>query len=429
MGGPVIEEIAHTIKARRSAIDQWYKNRLSDLRGAEPPVYSSVDIRNAGFKISVVDTNLFPAGFNNLCETFTDNAVRALKTFLEQRHPDVRRVLILPEEHTRNLYYWKNVARLQKIFRNAGVEVLVGSASTLFPDPFTIEIEGEDGRTPLVVRKIFLKDGFLRTDDFLPDLVLINNDLTTGAPSYLRGLRQVLLPSPDLGWHRRKKSEHFKYYQMLIDDLSQLLEIDPWLLSPMTTVETDIDMGDTICLKRLQDAADRLLLRIRQKYLQYGVQREPYLFIKNNSGTYGLGITHIQSGSQLLSMNRRMKNKLESSKGGQKVSAYLLQEGIPTADLYQGKPIEPVVYLVGGEAIGTFFRIHEEKNDMENLNTPGMSFACLCFHKLDTKKVSNQLTCENSDALFAVSSLLGKIASLASVYELDQVQTAQRLTA
>ena len=31
------------------------------------PLYSSVDIRTAGFKSAVVDTNLFPAGFNNLC--------------------------------------------------------------------------------------------------------------------------------------------------------------------------------------------------------------------------------------------------------------------------------------------------------------------------------------------------------------------------
>ncbi len=422
----MIEAVAKSIQSHADEINAWYRARLADLPGGEPPVYSSVDIRNAGFKTCVVDTNLFPAGFNNLCETFTEKASRKMRDFLQAWHPDVRRVLILPEEHTRNAHYWKSVAHLKKILAGAGLEVVIGSASTNFPDPFTVEVEGYGA---LAVQKIFLREGFLRTEDFVPDMILVNNDLSTGMPAYLNDLRQVLLPSPQLGWHRRQKSKHFDHYQRLIDDLAPRIGLDPWLLSPMTTVETDIDLTDAICLKRLQESADRLLLRIRQKYLQYGIRREPYLFLKNNSGTYGLGVTHIESGQQILSLNRRLRNKLESSKGGRKVSAYLLQEGIPTADLYQNKPIEPVVYLIGGESVGTFFRIHEEKNEMENLNAPGMSFACLCFHKLDTKKIASQLECENSDALSVVTSLLGKIASLASAYELEQDRAAEKKTA
>lgn len=422
----MIETIADTIARKRPLIDAWYRRRLGDFPGMEPPIYSSVDVRNAGFKISVVDTNLFPSGFNNLCETFTDKASSTLKHFIETRLPEVRRVLILPEEHTRNPFYWRNVANLRKILRGAGAEAAVGSASTQFPDPFIVDVEGEE---TVAVLKLFLRDGFLQAEGFCPDLILMNNDLTAGTPVYLKDLRQVLLPSPSLGWHRRRKSEHFFHYQRLIDELGGILEIDPWLLSPLSTVETDIDLNDAICLKRLQEAVDRLLLRIRQKYLQYGIRREPYVFLKNDSGTYGLGMTHVESGAQLRSLNRRLRNKLESSKGGRKVSAYLIQEGIPTADLYRGKPIEPVVYLVGGEAVGTFFRIHEEKNDMENLNAPGMSFACLCFHNLNNKRVAPQLTCENRDALFTVASLLGQVASLASIYELHQVGEARKLTA
>lgn len=424
----MIEKIADIIAQKRPLIDQWYRRRLEDLPGLEPPIYSSVDVRNAGFKISVVDTNLFPAGFNNLCETFTDKATTTLKHFLKTKHPEVKRVLVLPEDHTRNPFYWRNVANLRKILRGAGLEVAVGSASTQFPDPF-VAAEDIEGEEPVVVRKLFLKDGLLQTEGFCPDLILMNNDLTAGTPAYLKDLRQVLLPSPSLGWHRRRKSDHFFHYQRLIDDLGGVLEIDPWLLSPLSTMEADIDLNDAICLKRLQEAVDRLLLRIRQKYLHYGIRREPYVFLKNDSGTYGLGMTHVESGVQLRSLNRRLKNKLESSKGGRKVSAYLLQEGIPTADLYRGKPIEPVVYLVGGEAVGTFFRIHEEKNDMENLNTPGMSFACLCFHNLDNQRVAPQLACKNRDALSTVASLLGKIASLASIYELHQAEEARKMTA
>ena len=401
----MIKILAEKISARGPAIDRWYHDHLTALSGTSPPVYASVDLRNSGFKISVIDTNLFPAGFNNLCETFSGNGTESFRKYFRQWYPSVEKILIYPEEHTRNPFYWKNVSSLMKILTDAGMEVQVGSASTLFSgDP---------------VHKIFLKDGFLRTKDFVPDAILINNDLSAGTPEYLKNIRQLLLPSPHLGWHRRKKSDHFSLYNRLIQEVSALIETDPWRLSPLTTVETGIDLTDEICLKRLQETADRLLSEIRQKYLQYGIRREPYLFVKNNSGTYGLGITHLHSGSEFLKLSRRIRNKLEFAKGGQKVSEYLLQEGIPTADLYLGKPLEPVVYLVGGEAVGTFFRIHEEKTEIDNLNAPGMGFACLCLHKVEGPKKSYQLTYENRDQLFIVASLLGRVASLAATFELQ----------
>lgn len=373
----MIRELAQKIREKGPLLEEWAGARTRTVPGTEPPIYSSVDLRNAGFKIAVVDTNLFPAGFNNLCETFSEGGSRAFRTFLDTWHPDVRRVLIFPEEHTRNLYYWQNVDALRKMLVSAGLEVEIG-------------------------------DKALRTSDFVPDLILLNNDLSTGTPDYLTEIRQTILPSPSLGWYRRRKSEHFRHYQRLIDEVSKILDIDPWHLSTLSAVETGIDLTDQICLKRLAETADRLLMRIRQKYLQYGIRREPYLFIKNDAGTYGLGMTHIDSGASLLAMNRRTRNKLESSKGGRRVSEYLLQEGVPTADFYLSKPLEPVVYLVGGEPIGTFFRIHGEKNEMESLNTPGMSFACLCLHKV-----------EERDDLFTIASLLGRVASLAAACELE----------
>jgi len=38
------------------------------------PFYSSVDLRNSGFKLALVDTNLFPAGFNNPTPVFETEA-------------------------------------------------------------------------------------------------------------------------------------------------------------------------------------------------------------------------------------------------------------------------------------------------------------------------------------------------------------------
>jgi glutamate--cysteine ligase len=45
------------------AIERWF--RLEWMEHT-PPFYTSVDIRNAGFKLAPVDTNLYPGGWNNL---------------------------------------------------------------------------------------------------------------------------------------------------------------------------------------------------------------------------------------------------------------------------------------------------------------------------------------------------------------------------
>ncbi|HEX5036452.1 MAG TPA: glutamate--cysteine ligase [bacterium] len=423
----MIEELAQKLQERSRAVDDWYRDRLKALPGAEPPVYSSVDVRNSGFKIGVVDTNLFPAGFNNLCETYSDQAAVAFREFFRKWHPSVGKVLLLPEEHTRNLFYWKNVDALVRMLEEAGIEVRVGSASTQFSDdPFVIPLAGPEENAAkarqVSVQKIDWKDGFLRTGDFVPDLILINNDLSGGIPDYLKDVKQILLPSPYLGWHSRRKSEHFHHNALLLEEVSRVLDMDPWLMGPVSSVETGVDLTDEICLKRLKDAADRLLDRIREKYRQYGIAKDPYLFVKSDSGTYGMGLIHVDSGDRLLSLNRKLRNKLESSKGGRRVGEYLLQEGIPTADLYRGKPIEPVVYLVGGEAVGTFFRIHDQKDEKESLNAPGMSFACLCFHQVKPSGKTYHLTCGDKNQMFAAAAFLGKVASLASVLELHRLQ-------
>jgi glutamate--cysteine ligase len=381
----IIQDLAARLSEphRARQLEDWRDRRLSSLPGAEPPVYASIDVRNAGFKVSVVDTNLFPAGFNNLCETFSANAAEAFKSFFKAWHPSVRKILIFPEAHTRNLYYWKNVEALRSILVQSGMET---------------EVHPREG--------------------FVPDLILLNNDLSSGIPEPLRGSGRLLLPSPDLGWHRRRKSDHFRHFEGLAIEAAEILEVDPWLITPLSESETGVDLSDEICLKRLKDTADRLLDRIRDKYRRHGIARAPYLFIKNDAGTYGMGVTHVDSGSAFLKLSRRIRNKLESSKGGASVREYLLQEGIPTADLYRGKPIEPVVYLVGGENVGMFFRIHEEKNELENLNAPGMTFDCLCLHKL-----------KNRDDLFKVASVLGRIASLASVLELHATAPASARSA
>ena len=113
---------------------------------------------------------------------------------------------------------------------------------------------------------------------------------------------------------------------------------------------------------------------------------------------------------------------MTSAKGGALVQECLIQEGVPTQDFYLHHPLEPIVYLIGGKPIGSFFRINKEKNIYDNLNTKGMIFSCLCFHKLEEVPDKIELSCENSQDLLHIPSLLGIIATLAAQQELKELK-------
>ena len=64
---------------RAPDIEAWFRKQW--LKTA-PPFYGSVDLRNAGFKLAPVDTNLFPGGFNNLNPAFEALCVQAMQAAL-----------------------------------------------------------------------------------------------------------------------------------------------------------------------------------------------------------------------------------------------------------------------------------------------------------------------------------------------------------
>ncbi len=93
---------------------------------------------NAGFKLAPVDTNLFPGGFNNLNPEFLTLSVQAAMVAVEKICPEAHRLLIIPENHTRNTYYLRNVVELASIMRQAGLDVRIGSISPEITEPTTL---------------------------------------------------------------------------------------------------------------------------------------------------------------------------------------------------------------------------------------------------------------------------------------------------
>ena len=94
--GP-INELENRVLESMPAIERWF--RLEWMEHT-PPFYSSVDIRNAGFKLAPVDTNLYPGGWNNLTPEMLPLAVQAAQAAIEKICPEARNLLIVPRPRT-----------------------------------------------------------------------------------------------------------------------------------------------------------------------------------------------------------------------------------------------------------------------------------------------------------------------------------------
>ncbi|MBZ0120766.1 MAG: glutamate--cysteine ligase [Sandaracinaceae bacterium] len=235
----MLHQIAENFLNNRDKIEAFFAEKS---KGLVPPLYLSCDIRNSGHKIGVVDTNLFPAGFNNLCNSYSRLTGFALKAYFETYLPEVRNVLVLVEEHTRNRFYLENVLRLLGLLEEAGIKSRAVYAGEEIAEP-SFEADLGQGKV-LRMERLQVREGRPYAGDFAGDWILSNNDFSQGLPQALTGLEGRISPPPGLGWHRRRKSGHFSRLQGLIQEFAARLEIDPWLLNCEFTTVDEVELGE-----------------------------------------------------------------------------------------------------------------------------------------------------------------------------------------
>ena len=177
---------------------EWYASRL---KGSYIPFYSSFDIRDAGFKLGNVDGNIFPAGFNNICQMDKDHAPEVVTHFMKKHYPEVRNILLLTEDHLKNMYYWENVISIRDVLLETGYEVAVGMLSPEIEKQK--EVQSFSGQN-ILVHHVFSEDGSLRTKEQIPDLVISNNDFSLSYDS-VDFSQSRIVPARELGWFQRKK--------------------------------------------------------------------------------------------------------------------------------------------------------------------------------------------------------------------------------
>jgi glutamate--cysteine ligase len=412
LNGP-INELEQRILESTPVIERWF--RLEWMEHT-PPFYSSVDVRNAGFKLAPVDTNLYPAGWNHLTPEMLPLAVQAAMAAIEKICPEAKNLLLVPENR-RDISYLSNLAQLQRLFYMAGLNVRLGSLSNDIKDPTTIELPGGEKVTlePLIrgKRRLGLKN-------FDPCTILLNNDLRAGVPGILEELHeQYLLPPLHAGWATRRKSQHFKAYEEVSKRFGKLLGMDPWLINPLYNQCGEVDFAQGTGLECLRSNVDALLTKVKRKYKEYGINEKPFVVVKADDSHPGFGLLSVRDVKDLDVLVAKTQKALAAAGGAKVAPDVIIQEGVLTHERIVEAVAEPVVYMMDRYVVGGFYRVHAERGEEESLSAPGARFVPLAFEKSAVMPQPGQKPGASAPNRFYMYGVIGRLAMLAASYELE----------
>ncbi|GAB1383104.1 glutamate--cysteine ligase [Burkholderiales bacterium] len=371
--GP-INELEQRILDATPVIERWF--RLEWMEHT-PPLYCAVDIRNAGFKLAPVDTNLYPDGWHNLSPDTLPLAVQAAQAAIEKICPEARNLLIVPENGKHSSFYLASLQRLQEVFRMAGLNVRLGSIDPALKRSTSLALPDGEKLTLEPAQRTRFRLGLKHFD---PCTILLNNDLSAGAPGILEDLpEQYLLPPLQAGWSVRRKSRHFQCYDEVSKRFGKLLGVDPWLINPLFATCGEIDLHAPDGGECLRTHVDALLTKVRRKYKEYGIADKPFVVVKADQGTRGMGIMTVRDVKDLAALQQPARKADKGAAPDIPRGEVIIQEGVLTNERVHDAVAEPVVYMIDRYVVGGFYRIHAERGVDENLNAPGARFVPLPF--------------------------------------------------
>ncbi len=169
----------------------------------------------------------------------------------------------------------------------------------------------------------------------------------------------------------------------------------------------------------MQGHADALLVKVRRKYKEYGINEKPFVVVKADNGSYGMGIMTVRDAKELEGVDGRTRNAMSAVKDGQEVTEVIIQEGVPTYERVNDAVAEPVVCMIDRYVVGGYYRVHAERGIDENLNAPGSSYVPLAFapsQQLPRPGIKPGASAPNRFYMYGV---IGRLAMVAAAYELE----------
>lgn len=369
------------------------------------PIYSSVDIRESKDKFAPVDMNIYPAGFNNLCQLDLDASIQVFRKSIQKNYENVEKIALIPESHTKNLFYLDHLAHLQITLRDAGYEVVLATFDEeLFSGGDSVSLTSHSKFELTLFKATLNSEGVLVANNTAFDLAILNNDQSTPLNVDWDACKTPVIPTPKIGWFRRQKSEHFNYYKEVVKDFSDKYSISPALIMADYRSIENVDFSTKEGLEEIGSNIDEML-----SSLPSGSK----IFVKASQGTYGMGISVVSSGKEIIEMNRKNRDKMNIGKNKIKFTSVVLQEGVDSVLKYDDMAAEVAIYLVGGKPTGGFVRANSQKDNQANLNSRGMVFRKYCISEIR----------ENNDyqAKEAVYSVIARLSTIAGAKEIQNI--------
>ena len=406
LNGP-INELEQRILESTPVIERWF--RLEWMEHT-PPFYSSVDVRNAGFKLAPVDTCLFPGGWNNLSPEMLPLAVQAAMAAIEKICPEAKNLLLVPSAQTHNTFYLSNLSRLAQIFNLAGLNVRLGSLSADLKESVQLDIPGGE---PLTLEPLQRGKRRLGLKHFDPCTILLNNDLSAGVPGILEDLHeQYLLPPLHAGWPTRRHSTHFRLYEEMAKRFAKMLGMDHWLINPACVPCGELDLSTPAGLAALQAHVDTVLTKTRRKYKEYGINEKAFAVIKRDDGLAGVGPWVVRDAKDVPAA-------LAAVPAGGLSGPFFVQEGVLTNERINDAVAEPVVYMMDRYVVGGFYRVHADQADHQGMSGPGASFLPLAFDQSNHLPQPGARPGASGPNRFYMYGVIARLGMLAASYELE----------
>ena len=215
-----------------------------------------------------------------------------------------------------------------------------------------------------------------------------------------------------------KKSNHFAAYNEVAKNFAKLLDIDPWLINPYFEMCGKINFQENLGEECLAGYVSEILDDIRAKYKEHGITEEPFVIVKADAGTYGMGVMTVKDASEVRGLNRKQRNKMAVVKEGMQVQEVLVQEGVYTFETVRDAVAEPVVYMIDRFVVGGFYRLNTQRGKDQNLNAPGMQFEPLAFAEPCSSPDPDDPDCAPNR--FYAYGVIARLALLAASIELER---------
>ncbi|HEY5635125.1 MAG TPA: glutamate--cysteine ligase [Burkholderiaceae bacterium] len=402
-------------------IERWFRLAWQEHT---PPFYCSCDLRNAGFKLAPVDTNLFPGSFNNLSPDVMPLAVQAAMAAIEKYCPDARNLLLVLGRAMRNSFYLEHVKRLAAIMRQTGLNVRFGSLDAQLRKAQRVELPGGQH---LLVEPLVRRGRRVGLADFDPCSILLNDDLADEVPQILREVHeQVVLPPLHAGWAVRRKTNHFAAYRDVARRFAKAFDIDPWLIEPLFAACGAVDFDAKAGEECIANNVEAILRKTRAKYREYKVRDAPFAIVKADAGTHGVAIMTVKDAKQVRGLDVAQRSRMTGANAGRALAEMVVQEGVPTFETINEAWAEPVVCMIDRYVVGGFYRVHAGRDKDENLNAPGMHFVPLPF-AASCLVPDSSASPEDASNRFYAYGVVARLALLAASIELERTDPDQSL--